>query len=316
MLEEVFNKKSKSRESGYKVIREIFDDTNDLAQYVKKAETTSLFEGDEPSSFKRVRSTDDFHDFHNFTEAVQALEYGTDIYFEDFKQNIRRVKDFLSRKELGQKVTYKNDVVGFMPIVPNVLVGSPINMINQKLKPKKVPTAKIILEKGNSARIKARDMNFFYSIVFVLIQMLEQKGIRCEIWVTETSRASGEIAVFKTKIKNYNQPINLYKIQFPVIASDFLRRIMFRVMETCPRLTADWTWGYGHPLLCDDDEFFIEKSKGKPNDDLAEVVGLEDGDVFIPSCQWFDIEEGANLDSAIEKIIRRTELKRYIDLKE
>lgn len=317
MIYEEFNKKSKSRDSGYRVIREIFEDINDLAQYVKKAPTSDLFKGEEPCSSHRESSRGDrgFHDFKNFDEAINALEFGTDIYFEDFKKNIRKVKDFLAKKEINKKVGYKNDVVGFMPIVPNVVIGSPINMINQEIKPKKTPTAKIVLEKGNSASIKASDMSYFYSIVFVLIQLLEQKGIRCEIWVTETSRASHEITCWKTKIKNFNQPINFFKIQFPIIASDFFRRILFRVTETAP-LRADWTWGYGHPLLCDDDEFKINKAKGEVGEDLCEVIGLEDGDVFIPSCQWFNIEEGSDIDTAIEKIIRCTALHKYIDLKE
>ena len=42
------------------------------------------------------------------------------------------------------KISYKNDIIGFIPIVPNAIIGNPINMINQKRKEKNIPTATII----------------------------------------------------------------------------------------------------------------------------------------------------------------------------
>ena len=242
---------------------------------------------------------------------MEALEYGTDIYYKDFKKNIKRVQDFINKKEKNKNASYKNDRVGFLPIVPKVLQGNPINMINQDVKPKPFPTAKIILEKSNSWHIKPRDLNEFYSIIFVLIQMLENRGIRCEIWVTDNSYKDREMVGTNVKLKSFTQPLNTYKIQFPIIASDFARRIIFRLTETNPDITSSaWTYTYGRPLLR---EFEHLTWKDKL---IKDLIGLGENDIYIPSCQEFGYRAGNDLDEAIQKIINETNLKNYIKLSE
>ena len=236
------------------------------------------------------------------------MEYGTDIYYKDFKKNIKKVQEFISKREKNKTANYKNDRVGFLPIVPKVIQGNPINMINQNVKPKAFPTAKIILEKSSSCWIQSDDMNEFYAIIFVLIQLLENKGIRCEIWVVDSTYSDQEIITLKVKLKNYMQPLNIYKIQFPIIASDFFRRIGFRILETNPDIKeGGWAYSYGCPLLS---EFDIKNCKKE----IEKVLGVEENDIYIPSCQYFGYTEGDDLEEAIEKIIKGTNLKNYIKL--
>lgn len=290
------------------VSRQEFDGTNELAKYIKTAPTNKVW-GNEPLSSKKTKSNG-FNDFDSLEDARQALEYGTDIYYKDFKKNIKKVQEIISKREKNKTANYKNDKVGFLPIVPRVLQGNPINMINQDVKPKPFPTARIILEKSNSAGIDADDMNEFYAIVFVLIQLLENKGIRCEIWVVDSTYENQEIITLKVKLKNYMQPLNIYKIQFPIIASDFFRRIGFRILETNPDIKeSGWPFGYGMPILR---AFDIKRYKKE----ICEVIGIEENDIYIPSCQYFDYKEGDDLEEAIEDIINKTNLKNYIKLTE
>ena len=112
----------------------------------------------------------------------------------------------------------------------------------------------------------------------------------------------------KVKLKNYTQPLNLYKIQFPIIASDFHRRIFFRIKETNPDIKEhSWIDGYGTPILRD---FNYEKHKKE----IYQVIGIEDNDIYIPSCQEFNYRAGSDLDEALERIINQTNLKNYIKL--
>lgn len=290
------------------VSRQTFDGTTELAKYIKTAPTNKVWQYSSLESQKLKESS--FNDFNNLEDAITALEYGTDIYYKDFKKNIKKVQDFISKKEKNKTANYKNDKVGFLPIVPKVLQGNPINMINQDIKPKPYPTARIILDKGNSYCISTGDMNEFYAIVFVLIQLLENRGIRCEIWVADTSYEDEEIVSLRVKLKNYTQPLNIYKIQFPIIASDFHRRIQFRINETNPDIkNRYWTQSYGRPLLV---EFNLEKWEKE----IYKVIGIEENDIYIPSCQYFGYRKGDNLEKAVEKIINRTNLKNYIKLTE
>lgn len=290
------------------VSRQTFDGTNELAKYIKTAPTNKIWEYERLASQteKRIR----FNDFDSLEDAIKALEYGTDIYYKDFKKNIKKVQEFISKKEKNKTANYKNDKVGFLPIVPRVLQGNPINMVNQDVKPKPFPTARIILEKSNSACVDSDDMNGFYAIIFVLIQILENRGIRCEIWIAESTYQSQEIMISKVKLKNYMQPLNIYKIQFPIIASDYLRRICFRLLETNPDIKeGGWTNGYGTPILR---EFNFEANQKE----IYKAIGIEENDIFIPSCQYFNYDARDDLENAIERIINGTNLKNYIKLTE
>lgn len=298
------------RDDTRKVSRQTFDGTNELAKYIKTAKTNDLWKGHTQSSkTKKTDDYDDWNDFNTLEDATQALEYGTDIYYKDFKKNMKRVQDFLSKREKSKMASYKNDKVGFLPIVPKVLQGNPINMINHDIKPKPYPTARVIIEKSNSCAISSSTMNEFYAIIFVLIQLLESRGIRCEVWVTETSCKYSEIVCTRVKLKNYTQPLNTYKIQFPIIASDFLRRICFRMIETNPDITETWYHGYGRPLIR---EFSLKDHKKE----IYEAIGVEENDIYIPSCQHFCYSKGDDLEEIIEKILEQTNLKNYIKLTE
>lgn len=289
-----------------KVSRQEFEDTTELAKYIKKAPTNKVWKGHSCSS--RQEKEYGFNDFDTLEDAITALEYGTDIYYDNFKKNIQRVKDFLNKKEINKNSKYKNDRVGFLPIVPKVLQGNPINMINQDVKPKPFPTARIILEKSNSYGIQSDDMNEFYAIIFVLIQILENKGIRCEVWVVDSTYHDGEIVCLKVKLKNYMQPLNVYKIQFPIISSDFFRRIGFRILETNPDIETDWYFGYGKPLL---KQYSIVDQK----EQICNIIGIEEDDVYVKSCQEYDYHCGDDLDETIEKLITSTNFNKYIELK-
>lgn len=290
------------------VSRQTFDGTNELAKYIKTAPISKVWNG--CSLHSEDEKDYGFNDFDSLESATEALEYGTDIYYKDFKKNIKKVQEIISKREKNKTANYKNDKVGFLPIVPKVLQGNPINMINQDVKPKPFPTARIILEKANSCGIDSNDMNEFYAIIFILIQLLENRGIRCEIWAVDSSYKSQEIVTVKVKLKNYMQPLNIYKIQFPIIASDFLRRIGFRILETNPDIKeSGWAYGYGTPLIR---EFDFETNKKE----ICEVIGVEENDVYIPSCQYFDYKARNDLEEAIEDIINKTNLKNYIKLTE
>ena len=236
------------------VSRETFSNTTDLSNYIDTAKTNKLFQGRDLSSHRQKE--EDFNDFYTFEDANKALEYGTDIYFEKFNKEFQKVKNYIAQREKQQKTGYKKDFIGFMPIVPNAILGIPDNMINLDMKPKPFPTARIIIEKACNAFIKADDMCSYYAVIFVLIQLLEKRGIRCELWESAVFEEDDEIYISKVKLKDYQQPLNCYKIQFPVIAADMFRRIMFRLLETTPEIKNMWTWGYGHTLIKPDEKIF------------------------------------------------------------
>ncbi len=308
---ETWNKKLKD----WNIISEhIFEDINDLVQYLKTVKTNDKVFDHESS--ETLGLDDGWHDFESYPKALEGLELGTDKYFNEFKQNIKKVKDYLSSQEIQKLAGYKNDVVGFSPIVPNTIIGNPINMINSNKKEKPIPTAKIMIEKANSSGVNSADMISFYAIITALIDILEQKGIRCEIWMSDSFLESPEVYVYKLKLKDFNQPINMYKIQFPIIATDMFRRIGFKLLETNQELKdRDWNWGYGSPLIGRAEGFSL-KSNGEIEEGIKNLLQVDDNDIFIPNCAYFDYHKDDDIGQAIREIIKGTNFNKYINLKE
>lgn len=292
----------------YKSSKFEFDNSKEMLEYVKNAPINSMFD---ESNLASKKYDPHFHDFDTFEDALDALEYGTKIYFENFKKDFKIVKDYISKISKNKNGSYKNDVIGFIPIVPNVLRNYPINMINQDKKPKKIPTAKFVIDKTCNSNTNSVDMCSFYSIIFALVQYLENKGTRCEIYVVEASVEDDEIMVESLKLKNYMQPLNVYKIQFPIISTDYFRRILFRMVETNPDIRHNvWRYGYGSPLISHFDIGFSAET----NPLATKIFGLEKDDIFIPSCQIFHYHKGDSLSSTIYDIVNNTNLKKYINV--
>lgn len=225
-----------------------FDNIVEMVRYVKDVEINDVFKNDELSS-ERHGTESGWLDFKTFGEALNVLEYGTDKYLTTFTTHFKLAKQYLD-EHITKKVSgFKTDVAGFVPIVPNVLSGNPINMIASDVKPKKIPTARIYIDRATSCGYKAKDIITFESLVFALIQVLEDSGVRCEIHVVDTAYENKESIVTSLKIKDYSQPLNLYKIQFPIVSPDYFRRIGFRMIESEPEISDHhWTYGYGSPL--------------------------------------------------------------------
>lgn len=296
----------------------IFNDINEVIDYIGKAKINhKIFNPNKLASEEIANPWDlsDFHDFENFKYAVDSLKFGTDKYFNSFNHKLKKVNDYIKRYAVLNKISYKNDVVGFTPIVPNTIIGNPINMINQKKKERIIPTATIVFEKAVTCRNRSEDMVSFASIIFSLIQVLEQKGIRCQIYVSSLFRYDEEIFGYKIKIKNYMQPLNLYKMQFPVISSDMFRRIGFRLLETCNDLKhGGWEDSYGKTLIGNNG--YDLKPSGEPTEKLQELLNIKNTDIFIPSHSFFGFHSNDDISSTIRGIIDRTNFSKYIKLDE
>lgn len=288
------------REEGNTVFYRYYESIEDLVQYLKTAKTSDRFKGHKLSSQERGHR-DDFFEFTTFKEAFNNLEYGYDKHFEQFIKNVEKAKDIVSKIDMNRVGSTKKDVAGFIPIVPNALLGLPESMINSNRIKKAVPKARIFLELSEHCGVSADRIIKLKAVVFALIDLIERQGIRCEIWVVENSKESDEITSDAIKIKDYFQPLNVYKLQFPIISPDMLRRIHFRMLETNPHLHNYWCEGYGTPLV-----------RLRSISKMEAILGLNEEDVYIPNTSELDIERDTSVEDIIEKLLEKTKLKKYI----
>lgn len=306
---------TQTRSYNYKCYKRIFDGINEVVEYIRRTSiNTYIFNPSNLSSDEY--GTSSFNDFPNFQVAFNSLEYGTDLYFNKFVRELKKVDDFIKKYSIYKNTDFKNDIVGFVPIVPNFIKGNPINMINQERKEKPNPTATIIFEKAMPARYDSDKMISFASIIFSLIQILEKKGIRCEVYISSVFANEDEVFAYKIKLKNFMQPLNVYKLQFPIISTDMFRRIGFRLLESCKELShRDWKDTYGETLIGRGKGFDLN-GNGEPQPKLQELLDIKTDDIFIPNFAYFDYDTDDDIDYTIEKIIKRTNLQKYIKIKE
>lgn len=298
-----------------------FDNIVDFKNYLKDAKENSIFRGREVSSQEKG-TEDGFRDYETFEDALEAFEYGTDKYYEEFKKKYKMAKDYIERHLARKTAGFKKNVVGFLPIVPNVLIGNPINMIDNNIKPKKIPTAKVVIDRSALCYVTCKQIIDFQTIIFSLIQVLEEKGVRCEINIVDTSSERDgdryEVTAYSLKIKEYLQPLNLFKIQFPIISPDMFRRIYFRVKETDNNIKiSDWHYGYGTKLKGRSEGDYFTLNKGEASEGYQKLLGINKTDIYIPTINDFNYQlEDYSFDERFKEIIQKTNFNKYFAIGE
>jgi hypothetical protein len=216
----------------------IMDQRTPNKPFLKKETLLSMREDDDPRPWAGTG---------RYSDAVQLIKSG---YSDPLKRMKTAVLKHASKQTAEKRIRY-DDVVGFMPNVPNALRGVPLSMINQKRTPKKINTIHLIYSFCVSASVKPEQM-IRGGINFIsLVNMLEKQGYRVKIDITFITLCQNnkEVAGFLVNAKEYNQSLNLLKLSFPLVHPSMLRRIAFKWLETTPDLKQDaFIFGYGVPI--------------------------------------------------------------------
>lgn len=182
----------------------------------------------------RERTDNDFCGA-TWEEAVEMLRYG----WED-KEKIKAVSDTVSKLEKMQdiqKLSFRNDVVGYAPIVPLALKGVPQNMINTVKKPKKAKVINMIIETGVLGDVSVNEKLEWGAKVVAGIIALEKQGFRVKIEcmkVISMDNWYDKVHAMRVLIKDEKQPLDIKRIMFPIAHAAMQRRIMWDWYERLP----------------------------------------------------------------------------------
>lgn len=302
---------------GYRVIKRWFNSIEDNVKYLKNTrEVNHIFKEEEELSSHRIEGDDDFFENHTYNEALHNFEFGYDKHLVEIKNSLVEAKKYLSEFQQRNRQSFLQLPLGFTPIVPNAILGLPNSMLSQNIVKKEIPTAKIFIESCVSCFFSSKDIINYMVIVLALIDLMERKGIRCELYSVELNCCSDEeIYIRKVKLKDFAQPLNLYKIQFPIVSPDMLRRIGFDMLEVEPLITKRaWRCGYGHPLNREDG-FNFELNKDKTlNKDLQFFLDAKENDLYFQGNNVMNIRESTSIDEIIEKIKEKTGILNYLKI--
>ena len=162
------------------------------------------------------------------------------IGFLKDKEKVRFINEKVEKIQKTQevmKMSFKNDIVGYAPIVPLALKGVPQNMINCTRKPKKTKVIHLMIDIGVTGGVSTERKLTWGAELVAKIMNLEKQGFRVRIdcvRVASEEDLKGTVHVMKVPVKNENQPFDIQRMMFPLVHPAMQRRIAFDWVERLP----------------------------------------------------------------------------------
>lgn len=251
-------KLSKINSNGYKIYMEEYNSISEFVQTInsRKQNPNMTSKYSETATYR-------FSGTNDYNEAENLLLHG----WTEESEKLNEMLKLKSLKEKSVKNTY--DVAGFQCSVPRYLQGIPTNMINQKVVTKKQKIITITKNISYSTSVSKKNIEKESIKVLQLVNNLEKQGYRVILNVIMICEEYNVVICNKVRIKNASERLNLSKVSFPMVHPSYLRRIMFKWIETFEYTTKKFDICYGKPMKCaqfidivyknnDDNEYFAE----------------------------------------------------------
>ena len=182
----------------------------------------------------------DFTGTKSFKEAIDLCKYGDEeLRKYIYEQNLKFDNVDTCNKVKRSTV---NDVVGFMPNVPNYIMGVPTNMIRDNRTMINSKVLNVYINVSAAWYVNKDDIKRIAAKYVCAINKLEEEGYRCNIYAGSAGERMSKKNLLVVKIKSDKEPMNLAKMAFPLCHPSMLRRLKFKWMEIIP---LDFGSGYG-----------------------------------------------------------------------
>ena len=199
-------------------------------------------------SYKRHSHIEDgnyskyFHGVKSWDEAKDLMTYGYSPFVKELQSKI-----YYTAKGDGVKTAFRNDVVGFAPIVPLMLAGVPNCMINMYKKPVKNKVINIYFDKVAVCDKTSKQIEEACAKLMSAIIEAENQGYRVNLYITEAHTDWDKtVDMMILKVKDSNTPLDLQRLSFPLAHPAFFRVFGFEWFIRCPK--ARYRDGLGHNL--------------------------------------------------------------------
>lgn len=199
----------------------------------------------------------------------------------------------------GYKIKQKNDIHGFVPIVPNAIIGLPLSMINQAREPKKVKGIDIFFNVSIRCSTSKEDIARKGAIMLSLIDALERKGFRVNLKVGSVSMKRNTVHGVVTTMKRYDEPLNIRKLAYYLVNPSCLRRTFFKLKESVSELTDVTNDGYGMNNKFDKQREKLKTIYGEQlrivDSGIMGNIDFTDKELFEKMCQVLGVESATVL---------------------
>lgn len=274
----------------YTVYKARFTSLYALYEYLKSKPKTNRI------VFRRLHSETGDFDFAGkpYAEAVEDLVSTVDPGYEEFLELQKDLNNGKNKKVHQYKMV--RTVAGGHLNVPAYSAGMPLCYETEERisKPKFVQ-----LHVSLSYYCGTTKQQVLHRAIIItnIIKALENAGYSVGLNTFELSYDSDELLYIVVQIKKHGERINMSRLYKTLCHVEFLRRILFRVLETLD-VTNDWEDGYGRTCS----ENFARKA-----------LKMDDNDIFIDQPSEMGIH-GKDLATDFENAIKHLHLEDKIDV--
>lgn len=231
-------------------IIEKFNSIKELLSTLESRENNKYMKNNHSSE----NSSASFTGTDSYEEAVTLLRMGYLDPLKKIKMACRKAsKDYSSTMADVNHRQVKNMPIGYIPNVPNTLLGRPDSMINITKAPIKKKCINVIYANSASGFYDAEDFLSAGIRLVSAINIIERSGTQVKLDVAFlTAKETKQRICGVLKIKGYGERFNLQKVTFPLVHPSMMRRIGFKFLETVPEMAEDFSSGYGSPIDSDE----------------------------------------------------------------
>lgn len=238
-------------------MKQIFYSYNTIGDFlrdIENAETNDVFKNCELSSQKE--GWEDFNGTASFEQAQNLLKYGD----HDSAELIRASGNIKSPKRTNKdRAMPITSMVGYMPHIPNYLMGRPDCMIADTRIVHKQRVITIIIDGCVNCEWSAKQIADVQAKVVTAVRMVEAGGVRVNLWWYSASCCQDEWTGLLVKVKDSGKLLETEKLGYILVNPSMLRRHEFRFIETRKEIKRTrWTHGYGGVLNSADAQKMLE----------------------------------------------------------
>ena len=182
---------------------------------------------------------------------IESREELNKMLREGYEAPVQKLKEKvkITAKGNGKRISFKNDIVGGVPIVPLAILGVPTNMVNMHMKPIKNKVLDVYYDMTCHCGIDTEQIEDAGEKVLGAILEMEAQGYRFNLYSVNTYSDCGDVDILAVKVKDANQPFDLKRMSFSLMHPAFFRVVGFDWYSKCP--ISKYKSGYGRPLVED-----------------------------------------------------------------
>lgn len=182
-------------------------------------------------------------DSRGYTNARKLLLNGTNIGLYAVKEKVQ----LQSKVNKTIMTAFRNDIVGFVPNVPNAVLNLPKSMINVKKETVKNKVIELIINVEFSGDTSESSIIEWGSELLAKIINLEKNGKRVRLYYmnSHSDRDWEDMYYLKILMKNERQPLDIKRILYPMTAKTMQTNHVYDWYERLPEVKRR---DYGVPL--------------------------------------------------------------------